>query len=462
LNKNFLPTQPYKGTRDFIGMSATKIDYVFQIWRQTLEHMGYKPYYTPLVESLELYASKTSEEIVSQQLYSFTDRGDRVVAIRPELTPSLARIVAKELPNLVRPIRLYSIPACMRYEKPQKGRLREFYQLNVDILGGHTEGSDMEMLRVVQHIFWAFGAKSQHFTIGINHRDITQSVLDALGLAIISPSIIALIDRFHKIETQIFTETLQDLIQTLVSQPDFEPFNNLLLKTATQTTRFIMDWLTTRRLDDAFLAAHPTLYNSWQHIQTILGVCQSIGISGIADYSNVFYDPSIVRGFLYYTGVVFEVFDTDTSNKRALCGGGRYDNLVESFGGPAVSGMGFGLGDVVLQDFLTSHDLWPANFLNHISVGILYFTDNPLFSFTIADYLQSQGVTTEICLLDQPMGQQIKWANKQHHTWIIFQGSQEKEKHVFCAKNLENRDQIVYENNVVGYKKFLDDFAIKF
>lgn len=283
-----LDTDPYKGVRDFYPEDMAIQNYIFNTWRQTVENKGYVEYSASILEPAELYKSKTSEEIVNEQMFTFTDRGEREVALRPEMTPTLARMVAARRRNLKFPLRWYSIPNVFRYERPQRGRRREHWQLNCDLMGIAGIEAEVEIISLAHAIMKAFGAKDEDFSIQVNSRkalprDVTMETIRK-------------IDRGEEIDITI-DETPE--IRTLLEELNKK------------------------------------------------------------DIKNIKFNPKIVRGFDYYTGIVFEVFDTHEENRRSLFGGGRYDNLLEIFDVDLIPAIGFGMGDITIRDFLETHKLRP-------------------------------------------------------------------------------------------------------
>jgi len=249
-----LGTEPYKGVRDFYPEDMAIENYIFNTWRKVAEQFGYQEYGASLLEPTEIYTEKSGVEIVNEQTFTFTDRGNRSVTLRPEMTPTLARMVAARRRNLKFPLRWYSIPNLFRYERPQRGRKREHWQLNCDLLGVADVEGEKEIISLVYAIMREFGAKDEDFEIRINNADI-----------------------------------------------------------------------------DSFKA------------------------SGL----NLVFDPTLARGQTYYTDIVFEVFDTNKENGRAIAGGGRYDNLLEIFEVDSIPAVGFGMGDITMRDFLETHKLGP-------------------------------------------------------------------------------------------------------
>ncbi|HWA78546.1 MAG TPA: histidine--tRNA ligase [Polyangiaceae bacterium] len=330
-----LSTQPYKGTRDFYPAEMNVRNWIFDRVKTTLRAFGYEEYGGPMLEPFELYAAKTSEEIVSQQLYWLVDRGDRKMAIRPEMTPTLARMVAARQNDLPRPIRWFSIPNLWRYERPQRGRLREHWQLNVDVFGGRPEAEDLEICQVIVALMEGFGAKDG-YEVRLNHRGVTDHVFrKLLNLSDEKiPTIGGLLDGAPKMGPDAFRAALE---KEGLNAEQVALLQGLLAPDAAER-------LQSRLGNDSPLS----------QLTELLARLEALGLR-----DRFRYDPSIMRGFMYYTGMVLEVYDLHPENNRALFGGGRYDNLVGMFGGKPLPGVGFGMGDVTLQNFLEVHGLLP-------------------------------------------------------------------------------------------------------
>lgn len=320
-DKAKLSTEAYKGVRDFYPEDMAVQNYIFDTWRKTAESFGYQEYSASLLEPAELYEAKTSEEIVNEQMFTFIDRGGRKVALRPEMTPTLARMIAARRKSLKFPLRWYSMPNVFRYEKPQRGRKREHWQLNCDIMGIGGIEAEVEIISLTHAIMLAFGAKEENFEIRMSDRKLLNDIFDKIGGG--SPDTIAevirLLDKRQKISN--FDE---EMIRQL-GQEKKEQFLELLEKTSS-----------TEKLEE---------------------IVKSLNSKGIY---NAIIDTGVARGFDYYTGVVFEVFDTHPDNRRSLFGGGRYDNLLEIFGVEPVPTIGFGMGDITIRDFLETHKLPPC------------------------------------------------------------------------------------------------------
>ncbi|MDR0955796.1 MAG: histidine--tRNA ligase, partial [Candidatus Nomurabacteria bacterium] len=325
-----LQTASYKGARDLPPDAMDLRRYVFGVWRRVVERYGYREYATPLLEPLEMYAAKSGAEIVNDQTYKFEDRGGREVAIRPEMTPSVARIVAARRQEIALPARLYSIANFMRYERPQKGREREFWQLNFDLFGAEETAADAEIIQIGYDIWRVFGADDTMFTIKVNDRRLTDYLTkNLLGLnAANAAALIKLLDRKDKISPEVFADDAREILGG-----DAEKFAKLQqILSETDLTKF------------------------GETSQPLGEIVKKLRAAGL---KNVKYDPTLVRGFDYYTGAVFEFFDEAPENHRAMCGGGRYDGLVGLFGVDDLPVVGMAPGETTTLEFLRAHNLLP-------------------------------------------------------------------------------------------------------
>ncbi|MCW7488155.1 histidine--tRNA ligase [Leptospira meyeri] len=414
-----LTTENYKGTRDFYPEDMRLRNYLFSVMKDVARSYGYEEYDGPMVESLDLYRAKTGEEIVGKQIYNFIDKGDREVAIRPEMTPTVARMVAKKLRDLPRPIRWFSIPNLWRYEQPGHGRLREHWQLNVDMFGVTSQRAELEILSLACDILFAFGAKRNSFKVTISHRSLLDEfLLDGLK---VSPNqaheVSKILDKKNKITE---AEYIALVSKTIPNDPTAVSKINLFLAATTET-----------------LGQIPGIKEETRNtIQTLFVDLKTIGLDDI-----VYFDPSVVRGFDYYTGFIFEIFDTSPQNKRSLYGGGRYDNLIGLFSNEELSGIGFGLGDVTLQNFLTAHDLLP-NFANDSTVYIPLLDESSFAeNHNFARELRKEKIAVEVSLLSQKMGKQLSYAEKKGYRWILLRGEDEIKAGTVTLKDMATRNQ---------------------
>lgn len=402
----------YKGVRDFYPEDERIQRYIFGVMQNTVESYGYEPYNASILELTELYTSKTSEEIIKEQTYTFTDRGDRSVTLRPEMTPTVARMVAARQRELGFPLRWYSIPNCFRYERPQKGRLREFWQLNVDLFGANDAAADMEIIEVAYRIMRAYGAKEEQFEIKIADRSLLETAFDACGM--------------DKEARNAYRRLLDK--KPKMARDDFE-----------REARAITE------NDPLTLIEHrdPSVAQARCQIDEVLEKLNARGIH------NVYFDPSIVRGFNYYTGIVFELFDvsgedTGTSfggGRRSLFGGGRYDYLVEEYGGKSVPAAGFGMGDVTIRDFLEKYDLMPPHRATCDVYLAPFSAEEVEGTHGVAQFLREKGVRVALGLHHEKIADHLKTAAKLSIPFFAVYGENEKRTGMMTLKNLETKEE---------------------
>ena len=409
-----ISTQPYKGTRDFYPEDMLVQNYIFDNMKKVCRLYGYEEYMGPMLESFDLYAAKSGEEIVNNELYSFKDRGDRAVAIRPEMTPTVARMVAARMQELPKPIRWYSIPNLWRYEKPQRGRLREHWQLNVDVFGINTNVAEKEIISLSIDIMNSFGATREMYQVKLNSRKLLDRLFDEV--LELSPeqkhSTAKLIDKMRKISAEDFNMSLKD---AGFSDEKLEALNNYLkdaagtLEELAQTNTDAKDLL--KLIDD------------------------------LKDRADVVFDPSLMRGFDYYTGVVFEIFDLDPANNRSMFGGGRYDDLLSIFGREKIPAFGLGMGEVVIKDFLETHNILPA-LVSETKVMVTIFNEDLReTSEEIAAFLRSKNINTVVG--EGKLDKQIKYADQKKINYALILGPEEVENGRIKLKDLFKREEQV-------------------
>jgi histidyl-tRNA synthetase len=330
--------QALKGFRDFFPEEMAERNYVFGVWRRVARRFGFSEFDGPPLEALELYTKKSGEEIVGQ-LYHFKDKGDRDVALRPEMTPTLARMMAARGTTLPKPIKWFSIPQLFRYERSQRGRLREHFQLNVDIVGAPEVEADAELLAVALEIQRELGLGPADVVARVNDRRVLAAALALLGVdAEDRPAVYAAIDKFRKVPRETF-----DVLLTEANVPE---------GSITMLTRLcegevdVLEWIMEKGQTEQARA-------SAENLGRYLSLMTEHGLGELVEL-----DFSIVRGLAYYTGIVFELYDRK-GKERAICGGGRYDDLIHSLGGPKLEALGFGMGDVVLSIMLRDRGLMP-------------------------------------------------------------------------------------------------------
>ena len=377
------------GFRDFYPDEFAARAYIQQTWRDVARRFGFVEYDGPPLEPLELYTKKSGDEIVGQ-LYNFTDKGEREVALRPEMTPTFARMVGARANALRKPIRWFSIPQLFRYERQQKGRLREHFQLNVDIVGEADAVADAELLAVAVESMRAFGLTAGDVVARVSDKRLLAALLTVLGF-----------------EQDVHAEVMQ-VIDKLERQPRDVSREKLQRIGASSTAVDTVMALPSSGLDvfETLLKGKGRYESSLDDFKRYL---EHVDALGIADF--VKFDASIVRGLAYYTGIVFELFDAQ-GEFRAICGGGRYDNLLGALSGVDLPALGFGMGDVVLGELLKARGKLPAG-----GVSLDYwvaFEDSTHLAeaMRVATQLRRAGQSAEYALRHAALGKQLDTARK--------------------------------------------------
>ena len=413
-----LPTQPYKGTRDFYPADMRLRNWFFGVIRNVLETSSFEEYNGPMLESLALYAAKSGDELANEQTYNFVDRGNRHMAIRPEMTPTVARMVAAKMGELNFPLRWFSFPNMYRCENPQRGRLREFWQVNVDVFGCDTYEADLECIISAIRLLKAFGADHSMFTVHISNRRFFNDVVSAIANTDIEGcrKISKVIDKRKKIPREVYIEELKKLG---MSDEQIDKLDSLYSASVEEATALCPESVGSAELLHLF------------------DMLKKIGLDAYCAF-----DFGIIRGLDYYTGTVFEVFDNAPENNRAMFGGGRYDNLVGLFVNNAkISGVGYGMGDVTLENFLKTHELIPES-LCAKKVLITRFSDVPYESYmALYDKLFEAGITSSVYLSEKKFGKQIDYAVKENYSHVLIMGASELEAGTLKVKDLETREE---------------------
>jgi len=396
MSKDKLSTEPYKGVRDFYPEDQFVQSYIFEHMSRTCELFGYEEYNASILEPAELYRSKTSEEIVNEQTYTFTDRGEREVTLRPEMTPTVARMVAGRRRELPLPIRWYSIQNFFRYERPQKGRLREFWQLNADLLGVANIDADAEIIALAHGIFRSFGADERTFEIRVSDRRLLDAAYDEAGVDVEKRGeVTRLLDRREK--TEDFPAKLANIVGESISEK---------------------------------LIDHLDRTTSTAYLEDLRARLTTMGIG------NMIVDTKITRGFDYYTGMVFEIFDTSGENRRSMAGGGRYDNILDLFGDERVPAIGFAMGDAIARDFLTTHNLLPE-YVPTTELMLCVVEESAMnHAQKLAQDLRKEDVAVAINISGKKLGDQIRQADKMKIPYIIAVGETERDTGEYTVKNL--------------------------
>lgn len=405
--------QSYKGARDFYPEDKRLQQWMFNKWKRVVERYGYEEYDAPILEPTDLYLMKGSEEIVNEQTYTFIDRGKRSVTIRTEMTPSVSRMVAGRRQELVYPLRWYSIPNLWRYERMQRGRLREFWQLNVDIFGVSNLAAELEMLQVADDIFRAFKAKRTTYTIKLNSRVLINELftkqfgMDAEQAA----QLVRATDKINKTDESVFVPLLDTITKS------------------NKTSLEILSVLKSKSLEE--LPDNLKKMESYKSLEKLLDDCQRLGIS------NVEFDITLMRGFDYYTDIVFEVFDVDPENNRSMFGGGRYDGLVGDFGVEPLPTVGFGMGDVTFMNFLESNGLIPKMRNSTDLLLITRESESIRGAQKAANELREMGVNVAVDYSERKIDKQFKAAVKSGVRFALFVGKEELKSEQYILKDLK-------------------------
>jgi histidyl-tRNA synthetase len=403
--------QSVKGTREFYPEDMAARQWIYRNIREVSRSFGYEEWDGPFLEKIDLYAAKSGEELVKEQSFVFEDRGGDPVTLRPELTPSLARMVAQRQNQLVFPLRWWSFGPFWRYERPQKGRTREFFQWNIDLIGADSPEADAELICVAASFLKRVGYRPDQVQIVANNRRLMDSVLSALGIAEkMHPLVFKLIDRKGKLSPQAWQDYAGEIG---LSDAQFDGLRGIL--------------------DDP---------NLWRQSDEMARMFSAVEASGLREY--VRFDPRIIRGLDYYTGTVFEAIHL-TGGGRSILGGGRYDNLVADVGGAPVGGVGFAMGDVMIQVLLREDNLLPQ--FRTVPAGIMaavFSAETQLEAMRLAAEARQAGI--DVITYPEPakLAKQFKYADRLGIRYVLLAGPEELENDQFAIKDLVNGSQQVY------------------
>ncbi|NTU56371.1 MAG: histidine--tRNA ligase [Anaerolineales bacterium] len=409
--------QPVKGTREFYPEQMALRNFIYDKVRAASQAFGYQEWDAPFIEAIELYAAKSGEELVNKQSFVFEDRGGDKVALRPELTPSLARLIAAKQGELTFPVRWWSFGPFWRYEQPQKGRTREFFQWNIDMLGVNSPEADAELIAVGATFLRSVGLSPERALIYVNNRRLMDSEFDALGIVQEKRLDVSnLVDRRTKIEPAKWDAYALELGLT---QAQLDGLKDILGN-----------------------------FDLWKKNDELTRLFAALEALGVKEY--VKFDPNIMRGLLYYTGTVFEAFDTSGSLKRAIFGGGRYDNLLADVGGQPLSGVGFAMGDVVIGIILQEAGLVPEFQPSPAQVLVTVFDEKLwLESYKLGAELRNTGLSVMVFPEPAKLPKQFKFADKMKMKVAVTIGPEEAEKGLVAVKNLSNGEQVIVTREAV-------------
>lgn len=408
---------PLKGTRDLYPEDMQKRRWLLNSVSRVIESYGYQEYDAPLLESFTLYAAKSSPEIIERQSYVFEDRGGERIVVRPEMTPSLARMIAarqRELPSI---LRWYSVPECWRYERPQKGRLRNFLQLNVDLIGSDSAQADTEILDLALSMIRSLGVDMSSIELRLNDRRLLEGWLaDAAIDSSKWTQVFSLLDERDKLAPVEFRARLDEFVVG-------ENAERLIQRLSLSTDELLADpWAERLR-----------------NVQTEL--------SRLGWKESIRIDSSIIRGFAYYTGIIFEVYDKSGKFRRSIFGGGRYSKLVEDVGGTPVSGIGFGVSDVSLYELLNVQNLSAASIQIERIMVVPFSLEEEIVAQKIANVLRGQNLQVMSALPPYNVKAQLKLAEKLNVQNVVLVFPEELRRNRVIIRNMESGIQEIIDQS---------------
>lgn len=415
-----LSNQEPKGTADWLPEEFLIRKYIFDTWRRVCLRYGFEEYLTPLVENAEIYRAKSGEDIGGKELVTFQDLGGRELSIRPEMTPSVTRLVTKIYGASPKPLKYFSIANFMRNEKPQRGRNREFWQLNCDIFGSDSLAADIEVLQLALDIMLEFDPPQDSFVLYLNNRKLIEAVLDLSGASGLSPEnktmVVRTLDKWEKLDKEAIAERLTAAGLDKKAQLVINKF------------------MASRSLEE--LKNNLPGINDNIGFKELAAAMEALNDLGYGEF--VAYNPAVIRGFDYYDGLVFEVFDKNPENNRALFGGGRYNGLAEIFGEKNFPAVGFAPGDETTKLFLESWQLIDKIGATAPAKYYLPLLSSSLVSGTnrLAKELRGQGKNVLAGLEEQKVGKALEFANKKNIAQVVILGEDEAKKGIYKIKNM--------------------------
>ena len=400
--------QLVKGFRDFYPEEMAARKWLFALMAQVSQKFGYQEYEGPALEDFNLYAAKSGEELVKKQTFTLKDRGGKKLALRPEMTPSLARMISQKQGELTMPLRLFTIGRRWRYETPQKGRTREFYQWDVDLIGVDSSEADAEVIAIAAEFLKSVGLKPNQVIIKVNDRCFLEKKLKMIKIDQDKTSdVFRAIDKKDKMKADEWRAYLAEIG---LSESQIQGLKKIL-----QETDFS---------------------GKSEEITNLFSTLKDLGVEEYVEF-----DPTIVRGLDYYTDIVFEARDRD-NQFRALLGGGRYDNLIEIVGGEKVSAVGFACGDKVIEEVLRKFNLWPKLSGSPAKVLVTIFDESTYRdSISLTKKLREAGISTELYLEPIRLDRQLKYADRKKIPFVAILGPKEIKEKTVTLKNLKTTKQ---------------------
>lgn len=430
MDKKILSKQEPKGTSDWLPEEFKLRQYIFNTWRLVCRRYGFEEYLTPLVENSDIYRAKSGEDVGGKELLSFKDLGGRDLSIRPEMTPSVTRLVSKIYNTSPKPIKYFSIANFMRNEKPQRGRNREFWQLNCDIFGSDNLSADIEAMQLAIDIMLEFDAPSDSFVLAINNRRLIDGVLELSGAQKLKPekrlAVIRTLDKWNKLTPESWQAKLKEAGLKKASILILEQFMK------SRTLNEVAEYLPGLQKNIGFKEINEAM-------KSLLGL----------GYDNfIEFNSTVIRGFDYYDGLVFEVFDKHPDNNRALFGGGRYNGLAEIFGEKNFPAVGFAPGDETTKLFLESWGLTKSIYESLEEKYYLPLLDKNLIVETniLAKKLRSRGLSILLGLEEQKINKALEFADKKKISNVIIFNQDEAKKKIYKIKNMTSGVEKVKAN----------------
>lgn len=421
--------QALPGFRDFYPDEMALRTHIVRSWREVARRYGFQEYDGPPLEPTEMYVEKSGPEIVTQ-LYNFTDKGGRGVALRPEMTPTLARLVGARAGGMRKPIKWFSIPQLFRYERAQRGRLREHFQLNLDIIGEEDIGADAELLAAAIDMLRAFGLTERDFVARVSDRRLLRALLLHAGVPEERLTLV------YNIVDKLERDTREAIAARLTDEAG-------LGAAAAEEILGIFRYPDLAGVSDAY-GENQEIADEIARMSVYLARLRAMGLE-----SFVRFDLSVVRGLAYYTGIVFELFDV-RGELRAICGGGRYDNLLGQIGGADLPAVGFGMGDVVLTELLRDRGLLPemARALDYYLVAVTAEEQDSVLS--LAHRLRDEGRSVEYGFRVQGVGKQFKNASALGAEYVVVIGPEEVGQGVVVVKEMATGEETRMSFDQVG------------
>ena len=432
-----LSTKPLRGMEDYYPSDLREINWIIDTIRDIADLYSYEEFESPKLEPIEIFAAKSSDELVNEQSFIVEKKKGEKLILIPELTPSLARIIAAKRQELKKPIRWFSVPTCYRYERPQKGRRREFKQINMDILGENSLYADVEIFTIIVDIFSEFGATSEQFQIYFNNRRFIDSVCETILRVpkVKIPLIYKILDKADKLEDLEYEKfVLEQFQDEIIIQGIYK------LKEATDLEDLI----------NRFDSIPEEFYDSmgYKELTSFIQLLEDANISKYCTFS-----PSVVRGLDYYTGIVYEVFDTGNENIRSIFGGGRYDDLLSLFSDEKITGTGFGMGVLMFSLFLKTYDLIPEEVREKDFTDTIYIAS---ISENVSKYALELAQMIRVedfpCIIDyrfSNLKNQLSKANELGVLIVLIIGPKEMEQEEVTIKNMKTETQETIKNSLL-------------